>query len=375
MTEKARNFWVGTFVLTSGLVLGSLMVWFGEVPDWIISSEWSLRITGVHELSGVGEGSSVNLNGVEIGRVRTIGFVNAEQPDQGVVITAGIKHEFSVPTGATAHIYGATLGFGMGHIDIVPSPNVSAQPIPRKDAEIPGAMKSKIAELISRETIDAIEKTITRIGDLAAAATPVAKNLGDILEQRGISQVEAPDAAQSGVIANVSTVLERLDRFIANLNVMLGDENLQEDVKSAVGNLKGATEEIRQTIALWNTESRRIADQVNKGIDQTVQNLDRSFVNLNRFLENLDEAATSLATALRQVAEGHGTAGLLVRDERLYEAAVLAIERFGAVMANLEVFTEKIKDDGYIIVGQAPTGFFKKRFPVGGQASNESPSR
>ena len=375
MTEKARNFWVGTFVLTSGLVLGSLMVWFGEVPDWIISSEWSLRITGVRELSGVSEGSSVNLNGVEIGRVRTIGFVNAEQPDQGVVITAGIKHQFSVPTDAVAHIYGATLGFGMGHIDIVPSPNVSALPIPRKDAEIQGEMKSKIAELISRETIDAIEKTITRIGDLAAAATPVAKNLGDIFEQRGISQVEAPGAAQRGVIANISTVLERLDRFIANLNVMLGDENLQEDVKSGVGNLKDATEELRQTIALWNTESRRIADQVNSGIDQTVQNLNRSFVNLNRFLENLDEAATSLATALRHIAEGHGTAGLLVRDERLYEAAVLAIERFGAVMANLEVFTEKIKDDGYIIVGKAPTGLLKKRFPVGGQASSESLSR
>ncbi|MCH7838696.1 MAG: MCE family protein [Planctomycetes bacterium] len=246
MTEKARNFWVGTFVLTSGLVLGSLMVWFGEVPDWIISSEWSLRITGVHELSGVGEGSSVNLNGVEIGRVRTIGFVNAQQPDQGVVITAGIKQDFSVPTDAVAHIYGATLGFGMGHIDIVPSPNVSAQPIPRKNAEIQGEMKSKIAELISRETIDAIEKTITQIGDLAAAATPVAKNLGDIFEQRGISQVEAPGAAQRGVIANISTVLERLDRFIANLNVMLGDENLQEDVKSGVGNLKDATEELRQ---------------------------------------------------------------------------------------------------------------------------------
>ena len=375
MTETARNFWVGTFVLASFVVLGSLMVWFGEVPDWIISSEWSLRITGVHELSGVAPGSPVNLNGVEIGRVRTIGFVNAQQPDQGVVITAGIKQDFSVPTDAVAHIYGATLGFGMGHIDIVPSPNVSAQPIPRKNAEIPGAMKSKIAELISRETIDAIEKTITRIGDLAAAATPVAKNLGDILEQRGISQVEAPDAAQSGVIANVSTILERMDRFIANLNVILGDENLQEDVKSAVGNLKGATEELRQTIALWNTESRRIADQLNKGIDRTEQNLDRSFVNLNRFLENLDEAATSLATALRQVAEGHGTAGLLVRDERLYEAAVLAIERFGAVMANLEVITGKIKDEGYITVGQAPTGFFKKDIPIRGQASNESPSR
>ena len=177
------------------------------------------------------------------------------------------------------------------------------------------------------------------------------------------------------MIANISTVLERLDRFIANLNVMLGDENLQEDVKSGVGNLKDATEELRQTIALWNTESRRIADQVNSGIDQTVQNLNRSFVNLNRFLENLDEAATSLATALRHIAEGHGTAGLLVRDERLYEAAVLAIERFGAVMANLEVFTEKIKDDGYIIVGKAPTGLLKKRFPVGGQASSESLSR
>ncbi len=370
MRETTRNLLVGVFVLASFVVVGTLMVWFGEVPDWIVTSEWTLRITGVRDLSGIGDGSPVSLSGVQIGRVRTIDFANPEQPDQGVVITAGIKQHFSVPTSAVAHIFGATLGFGMGHIEIVPRADESAQPLPRKDAEIQGEMKSMMAELISREAIGSIEQTVTRFGELAQAATPVAQNLAELLEQRSVDRVEAPGAAEGGVTANLSTVIERFDRFIANLNAVLGDQNVQEDVKTAVRDLKGATEGLKQTMILWNTASRKITDNVNKGIDRTRENMDGSFVKLNRVLEDLDEAAKALTAALRNVAQGQGTAGLLVRDERLYESAVLAIDRFGEVMANLLVFTGKIKDDGYIIVGQAPSGLLKKRIPVGVRAAD-----
>ena len=75
-------------------------------------------------------------------------------------------------------------------------------------------------------------------------------------------------------------------------------------------------------------------------------------------------AQQGIVDAQHDVAEGRGTAGLLVRDERLYEAAVLSMERLSEVMNNLLVITGKIKEDGYITVGKAPSGVFRKQFPV-----------
>jgi ABC-type transporter Mla subunit MlaD len=369
MSETMRNFWVGMFVLASLVVLATLMVWFGEVPDWLQTSEWNLRITGVRQLSGIEVGSEVNLNGVPIGRVKAIDFADPQHPDRGVVVVCGIKEQFYVPTDSVAHLYGATLGFGMGHVLIIPKTDGPAAPLPKTDAVIRGFAKSAISELISKESIDSVERTIAGIGELASAAKPVAENLADLLEQRTIDEVDKPGAAVGGITANVATVIERLDRFIANLDKILGDEQVRDDVKLAVSELRRSAQSVRDTVDVWNSESRKLAENLNAGIDTTEEHLDSSFTLLNQVLENLDDSTRSLVTAMRNIEEGHGTMGLLVRDERLYEAAVLAVQRFSAVMANLEVITGKVRDDGYITVGQAPTGLLRKRFPIGARAA------
>ncbi len=77
---------------------------------------------------------------------------------------------------------------------------------------------------------------------------------------------------------------------------------------------------------------------------------------------------------LRQVSEGEGTAGLLARDARLYEAAVLTFERLGELTATLQRIAGKIERDGYITLGrQTPVGTVTKDFPLE-QQSTELPA-
>ncbi|MGB2985590.1 MAG: MlaD family protein [Phycisphaerae bacterium] len=369
MKEGARNLLVGLFIVASFVALGVLMVWFGETPTWLGGSEWTLRITGVHELSGVGEGSLVNLNGVQIGRVKKLEFENLERPDQGVVIVTRIKNVFSVPQGAIAKVYGATLGFGTGHIDIRVEPGVPAEPLDKEFAFISGEMHSIIGELISKDLVNSVERTIRHIGDLSEATEPVMDHLAELLKQRSVAEVNQPGAAAQGVMPNISTAIERIDTLLANINAVLGDENLQGNVKAAVGDLKSATEELRETIELWKTESQRVADNMNAGIDQTEENLDQSFAKLNQVLDNLDGATKSMAGLLHQVAEGQGTAGLFARDERLYEAAVLSLERLDELIGTLQRIAGKIEEDGHITIGRkTPVGTFTKDFPIGAQA-------
>ncbi len=372
MTETSRNLWVGLFVVVSLGALGILMVWFGETPTWLGTGEWTLRIDGVRDLRGIGDGSPVTLNGVEIGRVQRLDFEDRSRPDQGVVIVTRIKKQYSVPRGATARVYGATLGFGTGHIAIVVEPGLRSEPLPKELASIPGEMRSIIGELITKEMVNSVERTISHVGSLTKEWTPVGTNLAELLEPRSVSAVEQPGAEADGLTPNISTMIERIDDLVANINVVLGDENVQGDVKAAIADLKSATEHLKQTMTLWQTESQTVADNLNQGIDRTEENLDESFANLNEFLQHLDDSAADAARVSRAIAEGEGSAGLLVRDDRLYEAAVLSLDRFSEAMATLQRILGKIEEDGYVTVGKAPDGLLRKRFPIPAAQASEN---
>jgi hypothetical protein len=183
-----------------------------------------------------------------------------------------------------------------------------------------------------------------------------------MLEQRSVADVSGEDAQ---VEANLSTVIERIDNLVAYLNTVLGDEDVQGDVKAAVRDLKSATESLRETFSIWQRESLRVSENLNAGIDRTEEQLEESFARLQGVLDNLDAASTSLARVLADVEQGSGTAGLLVHDARLYEAAVLSFERLAEAVGTLQRILGKIEEDGYINVGKVtPVGTITKKFPV-----------
>lgn len=361
MTETQRNLWVGIFVIVSMLVLGTLMIWFGEVPEWMGGNEWTLRITDVAELRGVESGSPIQLNGVEIGRVKGLEFVDTTRPDFGVHIVARIKDPYVIPEGAVARVYGATLGLGAGHVEIICAPGKKRDLLPKKGASIPGEMHSLIGELITKDLVSSVQGTIQNIGTFADAATPVASNLAEMLEKRTVAEVDRPDVEAT---ANLATVVERIDTLLANLNVVLGDVNLQRDVKDVVGDLKTVSADLRETVQYWKVASKEITASLTNGIDRTEKNLDQTFTKLNHVLDNLDNGARSLATTMQRIAEGEGTAGLLVRDERLYESAVVSFERLSDTLGRLQNILGKIERDGYVTVGLGPGAIFKKEYPI-----------
>jgi|CXWL01.1.fsa_nt_gi ABC-type transporter Mla subunit MlaD len=350
MTESTRNLAVGFFVVTSLIVLATLMAWFGETPDWLGSNEWTLEIVGTKELRGINQGSPVQLNGVEIGRVKDLRFDDAARPDRGVIVVTRIKDKYQIPQGATARLYGATLGFGGGRVEIIVDSTGDMEMLPKKDAKITGEMRSIIGEMISKDMIDAFQTTLTNIGSLAGEATPAARNFSLLLESRPVSVVNQPG---SELTPNVSTVVERLDRFITNVDAVLGDPEIKGDLQGAIRDIKSATAQLRDTVELMRTQTQRTSDNLNTGIDQTKVDLDRNFDKLYRVLDNLDNSTQSLAFSMQQIAQGKGTLGLLANDPRLYEAAVLSAQRFGESMTTLNVVLDQIQREGLTFKSQS----------------------
>ena len=360
MNEASRNLAVGFFVVMSLVVLATLLAWFGETPDWLGGNEWTLEIVGTRDLRGINPGTPVMLNGVEVGRVKDLRFVNTARPDRGVIVVTRIRDKYQIPQGAIARLYGATLGFGSGRIEIVVDPERDLAMLPRENAQIVGEMRSVIGEMISKELVSSLQTTFTNIGNFAGAATPAAQNLAALLEPRPLDQVNRPD---SELTPNITTVVERLDRLIANVDEVIGDEGVKADVQASVRDIKSATEQLRETVVIWREQSQRISEKLNTGIDQTRVDLDRNFDKLYNVLENLDNSTQSLAFSMQQVSQGKGTLGMLANDPRLYEAAVLSVQRFGESMTTLNVILGKIERDGYISV-RTPSGILGKDIPT-----------
>ena len=365
MTESTRNLSVGFFVVMSLIILATLMAWFGETPDWLGANEWTLEIVGTRDLRGINPGSPVMLNGVEVGRVKDLRFVNTARPDRGVIIVGRIKDKYQIPQGAHALVYGATLGFGSGRIEIIVDPEGDLAMLPKENAQIIGEMRSVFGEMISKELVESLQSTFTNIGAFAGAATPAAHNLAALLESRPLAEVNAPG---SELRPNISTVVERLDRLIANVDEVVGDPGVKSEFQGAVRDIKSATEQLRHTVEIWRTQSQRITENLNKGIEETKVDLDRNFDKLYIVLENLDNSTQSLAFSMHQIAQGKGTLGMLANDPRLYEAAVLSVGRFAEAMTTLNVVLGKIERDGYISV-RTPSGIFGKDIPTPGGAT------
>lgn len=344
--------------MLSGLgALGLLMVMFGEAPEWLGGAEWKLEIH-VKQLRGAPEGTTVNLNGVQIGRVGTLEFTNNTRPDLGVSIIAFIKDDHVVPSGAYAIIYEPVLGVGRGRIEIVIPPDGGGEPLSPEYARIRGEMGSMINEIVPDTMMSSIEKTVIQIGNFAAALTPVADDLHEIFKKSPMELVDDPAQAKR-LTANLSTVIQRFDKMLKHVNDVLGDPEVKSSLRESVANFHQMTEDgrlaladFRETTATLKDSSVRITTKFEEGIDTATAHIDQFGRRAMPVLDNLGETTSNLNRVSLDLAEGQGTAGKFLRDDRLYEKLVLFTDRLTDVINTIGRIAAKSERQGYIDIAE-----------------------
>jgi hypothetical protein len=353
MKEQRRNILVGIFMLAGLGVLGLLMVMFGEAPEWLGGAEWRLRIH-VTELRAAPEGTPINLNGVQIGRVGALEFDNAARPDLGVSVIALLKDKYDIPDGAHAVIYEPVLGVGRGRIEILVPPGGGGPPIGREKAEILGEMGSMIHEIVPETMLSSVERAVRQIGDFAAALTPVADDLHEIFKKTPIEMVDDPAQVRRAT-ANLFTVIQRFDRTLKHVNDVIGDPKVKSGLLESVDNIHQMTEDgrlaladFRETAATIRDSSTRITTKLENGVDDTTAHVDQLSRKAMPVLDNLAAATANLNRVSVDLADGQGTAGKLLRDDRLYEKLVLFTERFTALVDTVSRIVNQAERQGYL---------------------------
>ena len=152
-----------------------------------------------------------------------------------------------------------------------------------------------------------------------------------------IDRVDSPTTqsteSAARLTANVSTAIERLNDVLANFNDMIGDPTVKRDFREVVSNLADGSRDLKQIIAdlkPFPAEARKLAETGNRvleNLDRTVDNANNQVTELGKTLKGslgqLEGVLKNFDRITRSIADGEGTAGKFVRDERLYESLLL----------------------------------------------------
>lgn len=351
MSEFRRNLLVGFFMLAGLGTAATLMVLFGEHPTWLGGAEYELSIR-VNRLSGVQEGTPIHMNGVEVGRVGRVEFVNAHKPYEGVKIIALIRNQYDIPKGTRAVILSSPIGIGRTRIELAVSiTGDELIMLPREGAGIRGEMGNPLADILPPTLMPTLERTGLEIGNLAADLRPVASDLHDLLEKRTVGEVDDPAASARRITATLHTVVQRFDETLRHWNDIMGDPEFKAGVRQSVENIRDMTADgkqtfadLRETAATLKTDVRQISDELQMAVQDARGQINR----LGPVLDGTAELAGNLNRVAVQMAEGEGTLGLLLRDARLYEAMRVSLERLTDLIDSLRRLAAKFERQGYV---------------------------
>lgn len=108
MNERVMQFRIGSFVIVAGLVLGMMIVWFGESPS-LFRDHAFVKVRYV-EAPGVAEGISVRKSGIRIGEVLSINFDETPNRPEGVIVVLSLERKYKIRKDSVAKISRSLIG-------------------------------------------------------------------------------------------------------------------------------------------------------------------------------------------------------------------------------------------------------------------------
>jgi phospholipid/cholesterol/gamma-HCH transport system substrate-binding protein len=345
MKQSRQTFWVGLFVLVGLGALAVLIILFGQYGLWAAPVEGNVIKIRFDRAPGIRPGTLVTAGGIEIGRVRRVGFVDPDHFARGVDVLVLLDEGYRVRQGCRA--VAAEPGLGLGRPPIVILPGSPEAPVLEPGSLVEGQITPAVESLFPKAMVDNVNKTATYMGEAAAALTPVLDELRKILEARDPRLVDQP----GGPPGNLASLIIRVDESAKHFNEVLGDPEVKSRIRGTVDNLhtmsedgKAAVAELKEASADARVAVNEARALVSKGSDAVVR-IDESAERLARSatedLELVSRLLTQMNTVMEKVERGEGTMGRFVGDDKLYESLVLTFRRAAEAMEEFRLLVKE----------------------------------
>lgn len=361
MTERRRNMIIGVFVLGGLIAFGTLVLLFGAFPNVVGGGTYKVTIIFQAEVEDLPVDTEVFMLGKRVGRVVNVEWMGGKTGKDaepaafeisGVKVVIEVSKSLSIPNNAIAVFKEAAIGFGRSRVQIKVPLDVPTKNLPKDNtATIEGQVIGAFEQIIPKEMGVTLQKTASRIGNLAEALTPAAKDIHQMLKPVTVDQVNSGEA-----VGNLSSALQRMDAALGHINDVIGQPQVKQDLTATISNAHQASEQLKgaiEDIQGFAASAKRTAQQA-EGLPNDVKamltDVQTRFDGIARSLvgnsDNLNKVLIGLDTAVGKVNQGEGTLGHLVNDNRLYEALTLTAQRLSSVMADLQSLVKTWQEQG-----------------------------
>ena len=250
------------------------------------------------EVEGLVVGANVTIRGLNVGKVKIIDF---NDDFAKIKVTFSIRDDLTFSNESVAQLYEAGL-IGGKAIAIIPKYD-SSNIIKNGDILI-SEIKPGLTELVNQQIAplqDKIEGLLTSADSLFA----------------GISNIMNYDTQN-----NLKMTLEGLASTIENVNVLSSNIN---DILNA--NEKG----LKSTI----NNLSKVSGNLNKITDSLKQ------MPLSSIVKNFDDTSLQLKRIIERLNSGEGSAGMILKDNKLYDNLVNSSEALEALLSDLKSHPKK----------------------------------
>ncbi|MFA9477060.1 MlaD family protein [Phycisphaerales bacterium AB-hyl4] len=337
MDDRKRNLAVGLTAAIGLVGVLVMMLLFGDVAN-MFNRTYPVTIE-LPEAGGVNPGSRVQLHGIEIGQVETVRF--RHPPGTGVEVMVKVRDNIQIPTNAQVNIEtpllaGSPMIAMRSPRDEPPEDYLPRDGSARIRGEVPTIATALAQELqaVFDERLDQFDGVLEHFETLSTEWQRVGQHVNMLLEPRNADDVDAEQQE-----ANVTTVISRLDRRLAELEEMVSGINRYVNDDEMYDNL-------RQTL----TSSRVIAERAEQTVEKLGESIEENVVLLRRryvaLADDLAGAVGSMHRLVDDAREGEGTVGRLIKDPELYENLNDAAERIQTTSDELRLLIEKWRAEG-----------------------------
>ncbi|MDQ3634188.1 MAG: MlaD family protein [Acidobacteriota bacterium] len=332
---------VGIFVLVGLVILGFLIInSTGEINPFADKLKLRARFSSA---DGLREGAQVQFAGVPIGKVDEIKLLPPDNPEDAKIeaimsvdsMLDGKPISQRIRTDSTAQLIATSVLANDKIINITPgTPEGSAV---SANHVLDSSTSISINQLTQtgNELLQQINKLAIPTNEILNKANQGEGTLGQIINNDDLYRTLDSTLGEAKIsMLKIQNVIDRVKSGDGTAGKLLNDPELYNNLNQTVTQLEQISTDLRNG---RGTAGKFLSDDsIYNETEATIKDVRKTLNDFKPTIKRLDNISSEFEAIARELNEGKGTAGKLLKDEQLYEEARIAVNRVNGLTAKFD---------------------------------------
>ena len=323
MALMRKNFAVGATMLAALILLGVMIVRFGDAPvKWFKGSQIPVSFSS-DTAEGISNGSPIFYLGVNVGKVDYVALT----PDgTRVLIQGSVEKSRQIPANVEGLIRGSLIGGSSSlNLQVIGDP-----PVPQ------GALAANASLIARAGGSNLLPK---EVGELAKRLSALSERL----------EVTVAQLNESGVIKKLGSAVDSIRETVTKAGValddahkLIGDPKIQSDIQATLANFREVSENARSITKNLD----KLTAETTVTVTTTHQRIEEISKSLGERLSQTAGVLDKFQSIATKIDKGEGTAGKLINDPKLYESLTATSQELNLTIKDLRRLVEQWEQEG-----------------------------